>query len=216
MMNPALSQNKDPKIIAITGNIGSGKSAVCTYLRQKGYYCLDADEVVRLLKAPGEIAYNDIVSAFGKEVLDSDLQLNNQKLGEIIFNNKQKRAVLENIIHPKIWPLSRELADKELKTTKNKSIWFYEAALIIENNLENRFTELWFVSCPADIRRSRVVNHRGITPHKFDAINKTQLPETEKSKKATHTIQNNTDINHLHQQIDQLLSQYEKEPKHGS
>jgi len=192
MSIPALSQT-----IGITGNIGSGKSAVCSYLRQKGFYCLDADEVVRKLKAPGERAYQEIIEVFGKEILDNDNQINNHKLGKLVFTDKDKRETLENIIHPKIWPMSCQLAKNALETNDTPKTWFYEAALLIENNLESRFSQLWFVSCPVDTRRQRVAKSRGVSPQKFDSINQTQMPEPQKSKKATHTIQNKRNVHLL-------------------
>ena len=101
--------------------------------------------------------------------------------------------------------MSCQLAKNALETNDTPKTWFYEAALLIENNLESRFSQLWFVSCPVDTRRQRVSKNRGVSPQKFDSINQTQMPEPQKSKKATHTIQNNLDLNHLHQQIDKLL-----------
>src|SRR5699024_2611656 len=63
---------------------------------------IDADKIAREVVEPGERAYQDIVDHFGKEILRSDMTLDREKLGEIVFSDEQQRKVLNGIVHPAI------------------------------------------------------------------------------------------------------------------
>lgn len=89
-------------IIGLTGSIASGKSTVAKMLEKYRFPIVDADQVARLVVEPGEPALTEIVAVFGEEILLEDGSLNRKKLGDLIFHDPSKRAILNGIIHPAI------------------------------------------------------------------------------------------------------------------
>ena len=91
------------KIIGITGGVGSGKSRVLSYMESHfdAVIC-QADHVAWELQKPGERCYIEIVKYFGNEILNDDATIQRGKLGQIVFSDKNKLEVLNNIMHPAV------------------------------------------------------------------------------------------------------------------
>ena len=79
------------RIIGLTGGIASGKSTVTSYLREKGYPVIDADQVVHDLQAPGGALYRVLVDHFGREILTKEGELDRVALGQRIFSDPSER-----------------------------------------------------------------------------------------------------------------------------
>ena len=90
------------KVIGITGGIASGKSTVCNILIELGYPVIDSDIISKRLSQKGNSCYYAIVNNFGDDILLSDGNIDRKKLGNIIFNNKDKKELLNNVTHPLI------------------------------------------------------------------------------------------------------------------
>ena len=90
-------------IIALTGGIGSGKTTVSDVFKSKNIPVIDTDIIARQIVEQGKPAYTEIITLFGKEILDKDGNINREKLRKLIFASEKKRLQLENILHPLIW-----------------------------------------------------------------------------------------------------------------
>jgi dephospho-CoA kinase len=103
-LKPNYSPLKIPKvkIIGLTGNIASGKSAVGEMFKMLGATVIDADQAARSVVEPEKPAWKDIVDTFGSGALNPDGTIDREKLGEIVFNDEAKRKVLNDITHPRI------------------------------------------------------------------------------------------------------------------
>jgi len=99
-----------PYIVAVTGGIASGKSAVTARFEQLGVPVIDADLIARELVEPGEAALAEIVQRFGAGVLDGEGRLDRRQLRQRIFSDAGARRVLEAILHPRIRERMRERA----------------------------------------------------------------------------------------------------------
>ncbi len=97
-------------VVALTGGIASGKSAVCDRLAWHGAVVVDADVVSRELVAPGQPALAEIVGVFGPEVIDAEGALRRRLLRERVFNDVDARLQLEAILHPRVREILRERA----------------------------------------------------------------------------------------------------------
>ena len=71
--------------VGLTGGLGSGKSTVAGMLRELGAEIIEADELGRALMEPGQPVYDEIVRAFGSEVVSPDGRLNRARLAELAF-----------------------------------------------------------------------------------------------------------------------------------
>ncbi|KAK2716682.1 dephospho-CoA kinase domain-containing protein-like [Artemia franciscana] len=89
-------------IVAVTGGIASGKSTVSMIFSEKGIPVIDSDVIAREIVEPGSKAWTEIREHFGSKVFNSDSTLNRKALAEIVFNDAEKRRILNGITHPKI------------------------------------------------------------------------------------------------------------------
>jgi dephospho-CoA kinase len=88
--------------IGLTGGIATGKSTVLAHWRKTGAATIDADELAHAALEPGTPTHRNVVNAFGLEVVNPDNTINRARLGEIVFGDESRRAVLNQIIHPAV------------------------------------------------------------------------------------------------------------------
>lgn len=123
--------------ICITGAIGSGKSSVIEILKKLSYKCVSSDEINNdMLKDPSYIEI--LIDSFGKDII-YDGNLDKNKLAQIIFNDDEKRKLLNSISHPLITKRILEIIKK------NKDIIFVEIPLLIESGMATIFDKIWLV-----------------------------------------------------------------------
>ncbi|CAG9781788.1 unnamed protein product [Diatraea saccharalis] len=89
-------------IVGLTGGLATGKSTVLSIFRENGIAVIDADEVARKVLEPGTTAWQELRNYFGDEVLSPDGKVNRLRLGEIVFDDIEKRKKLNAITHPRI------------------------------------------------------------------------------------------------------------------
>ncbi|MDH5179846.1 MAG: dephospho-CoA kinase [Gammaproteobacteria bacterium] len=99
-------------VIGLTGGIGSGKTTVANMFAAYGINIVDMDVIAHAIVEPGQPALQEIVSAFGAEVLGRDGSLNRQHLRKLVFADPAKRKQLEGILHPRIRAEARHQVDK--------------------------------------------------------------------------------------------------------
>jgi len=131
-------------VIGITGSIATGKSTVTNYLLNKGYKVIDADKIVHRLLSTSSVL-SEISLAFGKDLI-VDGVLVRKLLARIIFNDEEKRKLLNKIIHPKV---IKEI-EEETKEYKGKidNLIFVDIPLLYEENLEYLVDKIVVVYVP--------------------------------------------------------------------
>ena len=97
-MCTAIIRLRSYNLIGLTGGIGCGKSTLSKQLQQKvDMKIIDCDLIAHELMQPGYMTYRLVVLFFGKDILDDTKKVDRKKLGQIIFNNKKKKQLLEII-----------------------------------------------------------------------------------------------------------------------
>ncbi len=147
------------RLIAITGGIGSGKSSVCGYLREKGYTVLDADEISRQLSSREDFL-KKIASAFGDEFV-VDGKLMRRELARFCFSDKERTQKLNSLFHGEIFGRVFALAEKAFLS--GEKVCFVEVPLLFETGRQGDFDEVWIVTAPEDLRIERVKQRSGLT-----------------------------------------------------
>lgn len=89
-------------VVAVTGGIASGKSAVCARFEKLGILVADADAIAHAIVAPGEPALAEIRARFGDAILQADGRLDRGRLRSLVFSDEEARVALEAITHPRI------------------------------------------------------------------------------------------------------------------
>jgi len=180
-------------VIGLTGNSGSGKSAVSNIIKKNNAYIIDADKIAHNIMKEGQSAYNEIVQEFGNEILFKDRKINRKALASIVFNNEEKLIKLNKITHKYIL----KAIIKKIKSIKKKYKSFnyivIDAPLLIETGLNNKCDFVWLVNADIEKRIERVIKRDNISREKAIERFKNQTPFEELKKYANVIIENNTD-----------------------
>ena len=188
--------------IGLTGGIASGKSTVSNILDSLGARIIDADEVAHELMQPERKLWQKIVGCFGREILDSQDKIDRDKLGQIIFNNAQKKEQLDQLTHPTI---ISEIKSRLSALNRNHKVVIADIPLLIEVGMMDFFAEVWLVYVTRDIQIARLMQRDNISRRaavkKIDA----QLSLSEKKQYADKIIDNNGSKEELKKQVQELL-----------
>jgi len=172
--------------VGLTGGIASGKSTVAAMLREQDCLVLDADTLGHELLEQGQDAFNEVVREYGKEVLDNYGNVNRSKLGQIIFADPQKRARLNQILHPRILEVLRRWF-AALAQEGGPEFAVVEAALIMEAGYNKELDQVIVCWCPAQQQLQRLVE-RGLTAEQAQLRIAAQMPMEEKRRFGDETI----------------------------
>src|SRR5690606_38419004 len=121
---------------------------VFAMLRELGCHIVDADKTGREVVEPGTDAYQDIVDAFGSDVVSPDGSLDRSALGAVVFADETKRQLLNSIVHPRVIARQNEWL-REVDERDPHGIAIIDAALMIESGGYKRFNKLIVVWCNA-------------------------------------------------------------------
>lgn len=176
------------KVVGLTGGIATGKSTVGAILKQMGVAVLDADQVSRDIVRPGEPALDEIVAAFGPEVLDPDGQLDRKAMRDRIAADPAARKTLEGITHPRIRAAMAEQI-MALAAAGHEAV-VVEAALLVETGSYRDYPVLVVVSCDPERQVARIMARDQVSEAQARQMLAAQLPLAEKEKVATFVIRN--------------------------
>ena len=181
-----------PLTVALTGNVASGKSTVARLFRGWGAVVTDADAVVRELQRPGTPVFQAIVGYFGVEVLAPDGTLNRGLLRRRILADPDQRRALEAIVHPAVQARRAELQDRA--AAAGAEIVVHDIPLLFEAADPAMFDLVVLVDAPAEVRRRRLLDHRGLAPEEADRLMATQIPAEQKRLRSDIVIENDADL----------------------
>jgi dephospho-CoA kinase len=145
-------------MIALTGGIGSGKSTAANFFRQCGAEVIEADELAREVVSLGSVGLTAVRDHFGDGVIQAEGSLDRDVLSGIVFGNADKRAELENIVHP----LIAESFRQRLVSISEDAIVIYEIPLLAEVGRAEEFQLVIAIETPLSMRIERM-SKRGFT-----------------------------------------------------
>ena len=205
-------------VIGLTGGIGTGKSTVSQILRNKGFSVIDLDVIShKVIEFPSVV--EKIVRNFGKEVLennennnDGNRTVSREKLGKIIFSDREKRFTLNSIMHPEILRIMhKKILECESKNEKVNKIIFVEIQLLFEVQWEKEFDYILLVAAKRDIQVRRVLERdKRSEKEAWDIIN-SQMSLDEKRGKSDFVIENDGNIDDLNRKVDKFLKILEQQ-----
>lgn len=151
-------------LIAVTGGIGSGKSAVCRTLSLIGYRVYDCDSRARRLMDNDTEIHRLIARDIAPGAI-CDGTINRKYLASIVFADRAKLDRLNEIVHERV------IADIQRWHARQTSdpILFIETAILIESNLHTLVDEVWLVDAPQEIRLRRACQRDNATPDEIRA-----------------------------------------------
>ena len=189
-------------LVALTGNIASGKSEVARIFADLGATVIDADDLAREAVVPGSPALEAIVSRWGKRVLNNDGSLNRAALRSIIFSSDVERLALNAIVHPEVKRLRDGLVDEA--RTRGDAVVVSAIPLLFEVGLEQEFDRVILVDAPDDVRLSRLVQRRGFSAAEAQRMMNAQMPASAKRSRAHFVIENEKDLKALRRAVERV------------
>lgn len=163
------------RIIGLTGGIASGKSTVSNILRRLGGKIIDADALNHELMRKGGASYDEITAEFGVEILAPDGEIDRKALGAVVFADKARLKVLEEICHRHVTERTYELI-AEAESEKRDKFIVIDAPLLIEANMHKICDEVWLMYCEHEERIRRLCARDGMNRAEAEKRIATQTP----------------------------------------
>jgi dephospho-CoA kinase len=192
--------------VGLTGSIAVGKSFVCEVLSELGCLVLDADKTVRDVVKPQTKGLKSIVEHFGKEILQPNGELDRARLGAIIFNNGEKRQLLNSLVHPLVIEAQNKWL-QEVEESKTDEIAVIDAALMIESGSFHRFDKIIVVWCAAEIQIERLMRRSNLSFEEASKRIGAQMPQEEKKIYADFLIDTTTGFEETRRQTTKVFEQ---------
>lgn len=195
--------------VGLTGGIASGKTTVAEMLAARGCRVLYADRIAHELMAPGQPAYDEIVRAFGRDILHAGGAIDRRRLGEIVFADAARRAELNRIVHPRvIAEIEKEFA--RLAAAQPDAIVVVEAALLIEAGYHRRLDKLIVTVSTPEQQLERLMKKTGLSRTRAEERLAAQLPAEEKRRHADYEIDCSGSLAATEQQVEKLLAEWRR------
>jgi dephospho-CoA kinase len=184
--------------VALTGGIGSGKSAAGDFFEDLGAVVVDADLLARDVIERGTDGFDELVATFGDEILTNGV-LDRSKLGQIVFADPDARKTLEEIIHPRV----AEAFEVIVQESPKDSVIVYQIPILVETKGQDRFDYVITVEASLENRISRLKN-RGLKGYEIEARMRVQATDEQRAEIADSVLKNDGDLDSLLRQVENI------------
>ena len=190
--------------LAVTGNMGSGKTTICEMLISQGISVYFSDNRAKELMNQDQSLIEHIQKRFGKESYRNGL-LNRKWLAERVFKDSKALNDLNNFVHPVVHQDYLEWVNQ-----KSQDIVAYESAIVLEHGNEGKFDVVVVVSCPEKLRLERIQQRDGLTQDEIQSRTRFHWSDERKRKLADYVIEN-INLSQSEQQVKTVLSLIRKQ-----
>jgi dephospho-CoA kinase len=194
--------NKTLKV-ALTGGIASGKTLVSDLLAIHGCHIVDLDVIAREVVLPGTEGLKELIEIFGESILLTDGTLNRKHLRDELYKKGRNRALIEQILHPKIL--------QKMKTSMDEcqeGVIVIVIPLLVEKNLWEPFDRAIVVDCEIESQLSRLMSRENIDKEKAEVMLMAQASREQRLQLndylPTDIIENNSKISDLKEKVANL------------
>jgi dephospho-CoA kinase len=187
--------------VALTGGIGSGKSEAGDIFESLGAVVVDSDQLSRDVIERGTPGFDEVIENFGDAIL-TDGAIDRKKLGELVFNDSQKRQVLEKIIHPRV----RAAFNEVVASAGENAIIINQIPLLVETEGSKNFDSVITVSTPIEIRKERLIK-RGLKGYEIENRMAAQVSDKEREAIAEFIIDNSGNEAQLQSQVENIYEE---------
>ncbi len=194
---------KNTLAIGLTGGIASGKSAVSSAFADLGCEIVDADIVAREVVEPNTPGLKELIATFGKEIINPDKSLNRKKLRKIVFNNSEKLAKINAILHP----LINSSIENKIKNSK-ESLVIVVIPLLCTGHNYKWLDRIIVVDVKVETQMQRLLARDNINQELAQKMINSQCSRNERLKLADDVINNEQSLQSLHQRVKVLHSLY--------
>ena len=189
--------------VGLTGGIGSGKSTAAQRFEELGVPIVDADVIARNVVEPGKPALKEVIAAFGEKVVNSDGELDRTELRKIVFENREYKALLESILHPRIY-------DEILRQLDHLSAPYCIVVipLLAESKRIYPLDRVLVIDLPHALQLERTSARDQQSEEKIDKIIQSQSSRKKRLSLADDIVENSGTVELLYERIDLLHQKY--------
>jgi len=199
-----ITQNQEdippPRIIGLTGGIGSGKTSVAKLLENKGFPVYYSDDQAKNIVNRDSELKEKIMALLGAEAYEGG-KYNRKFVGEKVFNNTELLDHLNHLIHPAV-----KIDFERWVLAQNTEYVFKETALLFELKLNEQCYKSLLVTADDNLRIKRTMDRDGKTYREIETVMQNQMPEKDKIKLADFIIYNNSDRDNLENETDLFIA----------
>jgi len=199
--------NKTLKV-ALTGGIASGKTLVSDLLEIHGCHIVDLDVIAREVVLPGTEGLKELIEIFGESILLTDGTLNRQYLRDKLYKKGRNRALIEQILHPKILQKMKASMDEY-----KEGVMVVVVPLLVEKNLWEPFDRAIVVDCEIESQLSRLMSRENIDKEKAEVMLMAQASREQRLQLNKHLptdiIKNTSKISDLKEKVANLNQKLE-------
>lgn len=189
-----------PKIIGLTGGIGSGKTTVARFIEEFGFPVYYSDDRAKAIVNESEALKIKIKELLGEDSYDENGLYDRKFVADKVFNNRDLLQQLNEIIHPAV-----RIDFENWVKKQSKYLVFKETALLFELKLNRQCYKSLLVTAEDNIRIKRVMDRDNKTYREVEAVMEKQMPERDKIKMADCIIYNNTNLEELKEQTEKVI-----------
>ncbi|NUO62216.1 MAG: dephospho-CoA kinase [Gemmatimonadaceae bacterium] len=189
-------------LVALTGNIASGKSTVAKLLVARGATLIDADVLARRAVRVGTRGYDAIVSRWGRDVLAPDGVLDRAALRRRVFGQPDELHELNAIVHPEVERMRNELVAEA--RARGDRVVVCDIPLLFEANLTEGFDRIVLVDAQRPVRLERLVRDRGLREPEAMQMIAQQMPADLKRARADFVVDNDGTRESLERRVDEV------------
>ena len=190
----------NPKKIALTGGIATGKSTVASILAELGALILDADKVARDVVQPGTACWQKLRDLLGPDYFEPDSTLKRRMLRECIIRDHTCRSRVNAILHPAIVAAMEREWEKSKALQPDRPVVF-DIPLLYEAHLAPGFDIVILAYTPRQIQIQRLMARDKLTWEEAEKTLSMQLPIDLKKEKAQVVIDNSRDLEDTRRQV---------------
>ena len=189
--------------VALTGGIASGKSLVSDLLEIHGCTIIDLDVISREVVLPGTEGLRELVDSFGESILLSDGSLNRKNLRDVLYKKGRNRALIEQILHPKILQKMKSSMAECLE-----GVMVVVIPLLVEKQLWGPFDRAVVVDCEIETQIKRLIERDDIDAEKAKTMLLAQVSREQRLQLNEHLptdiIENNAKVSDLKDKVNAL------------
>lgn len=193
-------------LVGLTGGIGSGKSLVAQIFKRLGACLIDADELAHQAIAPGTHAWQAIRDRFGPEILKDDQTVDRRKLGEIVFENAEKRQWLNSMVHPKVF-MEQERLTREITEKDPKAVIIFDVALLIETRAHELMDKVILVTADRRTQIKRLMERDGLERQEARKRIASQTPTSKKKRYADYLIDGTQPLEGVEHEVEKIYEE---------
>lgn len=195
--------------VGLTGGIGSGKSTIAAMFREKGAYIIDFDVLAHEVQNPGQPAWKGIIESFGGDVLDKDGRIDRARLADIVFEDKEKLAKLNGIVHPAVFDAWAARL-REIESVKPEAVVLSDVPLLIEAGAKHLFDIIILVFISPAEQLQRIMARNGYSAEEAKKRLSSQMPIDEKVRHADIVINNQASLEGAKERVGEVWEELVK------